>query len=766
LEQPTDGELLGKVASDSSQASFEEVVRRHAGMVYAECCRLLADAHDAEDAAQAVFLVLWKKARSLHRKATAAAWLHRVACHVCRNAQRARNVRKIHERHAAELKQQSTSGNSSGAVEMNDVLDEELERLPEKYRLPLLLFHLEGRSIEEIAALINLTISTVGTRLSRGREILRNRIVRRGIVMSTATSMAAFSAAATAATLPPTFVAAAAQSAGLFAAGQLAAGGVLSPQAAALAKGAIHMLTVAKLRLAIAGIVLASLACCGTVAIIVVMQAPERSPQQRRNFKSAFGERTIAQQPTVLLKRDALPKTGATDDEPNQLAQDRRSAATGRKEDDASPKSAVVIGQGHSRGAAAGEPVAGPLITPKEILATMRQRENAIRSFEFKWRSDSRLDGRFSDRLATGPDAGKHFGGDRPLDRLLITGTKCRFETTMIGTQRPCIHAFNGHVVQDYIPGPHGSLVIREAEASDEDTLSNVNLLALAMLLRPLSQDAIPLETGSLAVEQGESEENGRHCVVLTIRNPRCPDTDEWRCFLDRERNFVPVRLQWQRGGHLLTKIRIPRFRIDPQCGPVPTMWLTSLYRPDGTIFMEYSNVVDEFHINREIPDSEFELTIPPGITVLRTKRGPPKVKPAPGPQPRNEPIYKPRADAKAEIAAALEVAKREHKKVLIRFGGNWCGWCYLLHDVFTKNEQVAAILKKGFVLVLVDIDTNKKLFESYVKADERRGFPHLTVLDADGNVLKNQETDVLENGPEYNVAKVKAFLVQWLPSK
>jgi RNA polymerase sigma factor (sigma-70 family) len=244
-------------------------------MVYGECRRLLADAHDAEDAAQAVFLVLWKKARSLRRRATLAAWLHRVAFHVCHNAQRARKVRKIHERNAAGLKQQSSSANSSGAVEVTDVLDEELERLAEKYRLPLLLFHFEGRSIEEIAGLMNLKSSTVGTRLSRGREVLRNRIVRRGIAMSATACAAALGAAASAAPLPPTFAATAAQSAALFGAGHLGASAVLSPQAAALAKGAIHMLTIAKFKAVIAGVVVALLAFGGTVSIVMVMAASE-----------------------------------------------------------------------------------------------------------------------------------------------------------------------------------------------------------------------------------------------------------------------------------------------------------------------------------------------------------------------------------------------------------------------------------------------------------------------------------------------------------
>ena len=150
LDQPTDGDLLDKVSTAGSGASFEELVRRHAGMVLGLCRRLLADAEDADDAAQAVFLVLWVKAGSLRRRSTVAGWLHRVAWHVCRNAKRGKIVRTTHERRAAESRQQSSDDNPPCHDPIQDVLDEEMERLPDKYRLPLVLFHLEGRSIEEI----------------------------------------------------------------------------------------------------------------------------------------------------------------------------------------------------------------------------------------------------------------------------------------------------------------------------------------------------------------------------------------------------------------------------------------------------------------------------------------------------------------------------------------------------------------------------------------------------------------------------------------
>jgi quinoprotein glucose dehydrogenase len=133
--------------------------------------------------------------------------------------------------------------------------------------------------------------------------------------------------------------------------------------------------------------------------------------------------------------------------------------------------------------------------------------------------------------------------------------------------------------------------------------------------------------------------------------------------------------------------------------------------------------------------------------------------------KPKRPPIYNEKADAKADIAAALKLAQREHKHVLLKFGGNWCSWCYKLHDTFTHVAAVAEVLKKGFVLVLVDEDTNKDLLKKYAPDEKRMGFPYLVVLDADGKVLRDQPTDVLEEGPKHNPAKVKAFLVKWSPS-
>jgi thiol:disulfide interchange protein len=131
-------------------------------------------------------------------------------------------------------------------------------------------------------------------------------------------------------------------------------------------------------------------------------------------------------------------------------------------------------------------------------------------------------------------------------------------------------------------------------------------------------------------------------------------------------------------------------------------------------------------------------------------------------PQPKREPIYNPKADAQADIEAALKAARLDHKRVLVTYGGNWCSWCYKLHDLFKSDKQLATILRNEYVQVLIDVKTQQKLFDHYVKKSEQHGFPFLTVLDSDGQVLVNQETGALEAGPKHDPTKVKTFLKKW----
>ena len=135
--------------------------------------------------------------------------------------------------------------------------------------------------------------------------------------------------------------------------------------------------------------------------------------------------------------------------------------------------------------------------------------------------------------------------------------------------------------------------------------------------------------------------------------------------------------------------------------------------------------------------------------------------------------IYDESADAKKQIADAIASAKKENRRVLVQWGANWCGWCHLLHEKFKSDRQIARELSYEYDIVLVDVgrfDKHMELAESYGADLKKGGLPYLTILDADGKVLANQETGSLEvqakDGqdkkevkPEHDAEKVLNFL-------
>lgn len=139
--------------------------------------------------------------------------------------------------------------------------------------------------------------------------------------------------------------------------------------------------------------------------------------------------------------------------------------------------------------------------------------------------------------------------------------------------------------------------------------------------------------------------------------------------------------------------------------------------------------------------------------------------KPAAQPQAAKPAIYDTAADAKVQIAAALAKAKRENQRVLVMFGGNWCGWCHKLHELFKKDRTIAKALLYEYQLVLVDVGKFNKHMDvasGYGANLKKAGVPFLTVLDAEGKVLANQETGVLETGDRHDPKRVFAFLKKW----
>src|SRR5579871_3985664 len=110
--------------------------------------------------------------------------------------------------------------------------------------------------------------------------------------------------------------------------------------------------------------------------------------------------------------------------------------------------------------------------------------------------------------------------------------------------------------------------------------------------------------------------------------------------------------------------------------------------------------------------------------------------------------IYDEKADGKAQVATALASAKRENRRVLIQWGGNWCGWCVLLHERFRTTPELAKILRYEYDVVHIDANNNQELAKHY-GAIKDKGLPYLTILDSDGKVVVNQETEPFETNTD-----------------
>lgn len=234
---PTDTELLARFAANRDQGAFELLVWRHAGMVTAVCRGILRDHHAAEDATQAAFLALARKAGTVRENP--AGWLFRVASRI---ALRSRKSLTPLPRTVAEIQQADREGNS--------ILHEELARLPEKYRVPILLCYFEGLSHSDAAKRLGWPTGTVAGRIARAKDVLQSRLVRRGVTIPAAGLTALFTTEG----IGGAFAAATTQAALAFVSGSTVTG--VSASVLPMAKGAIRAMTISKLQTA-AGVLFA-----------------------------------------------------------------------------------------------------------------------------------------------------------------------------------------------------------------------------------------------------------------------------------------------------------------------------------------------------------------------------------------------------------------------------------------------------------------------------------------------------------------------------
>jgi RNA polymerase sigma factor (sigma-70 family) len=261
----TDGQLLRRFARQQDEAAFAALVQRHGPMVLGVCRRRLRHEADAEDAFQASFLVLLRRAASIRRHGSVAAWLHGVALRVAARAQADAARRRHHEEQAPE-RHPADPGTEAAWRELAAVLDEELLALPERYRLPLVLCGLEGRSRSEAARLLGWREGTVGSRLARGREALRRRLTRRGLTVPAGVLGALWADGTLSAAVPGALAVSTARWAALVAAGEAAAAEAVPGSVAALAKGALQGMLFTKLKAAAVLLALIPILALGAVA--------------------------------------------------------------------------------------------------------------------------------------------------------------------------------------------------------------------------------------------------------------------------------------------------------------------------------------------------------------------------------------------------------------------------------------------------------------------------------------------------------------------
>lgn len=250
-EPRDDGVLLEEFTRHGNQEAFRAIVRRHYALVAGVGRRVLGSREDAEDVAQAVFLILAHKAHALAGDRSLAAWLHQVAWREAMCARRAVVRRRKNEREARGM-EELTEAERERWSDLRPVLDRELASLPEKFRLPILLHYLEGRTQQETARTIGCKFSTVTMRLMRAKELLRGRLARSGVAISTGTLFALIVREAAAAPVAEAVAASTAKAAALVSGGDGAAWGLVSPQVQLIAKGGLKAMAMTKIKAALA----------------------------------------------------------------------------------------------------------------------------------------------------------------------------------------------------------------------------------------------------------------------------------------------------------------------------------------------------------------------------------------------------------------------------------------------------------------------------------------------------------------------------------
>src|SRR5947209_14308492 len=240
----TDAHLLQRFLGQRDEAAFAALVRRHGPLVLGVCRRVLGNAADADDAFQATFLVLVRRAGSIVPRDRVGNWLYGVAYKTALAARRRRDRRRAREKQVSAMPHPAAP--AANHREWQQLLDQELSQLPEKYRLPVVLCDLEGRTRREVARQLRLPEGTLSNRLAAGRQRLAGRLRRRGLAL-TAGAVAALLEREAAAQAPAALIASTVHTAIQVAVTPAALAALLPTQVASLTQGVLQTMWLSKL---------------------------------------------------------------------------------------------------------------------------------------------------------------------------------------------------------------------------------------------------------------------------------------------------------------------------------------------------------------------------------------------------------------------------------------------------------------------------------------------------------------------------------------
>jgi RNA polymerase sigma factor (sigma-70 family) len=301
----TDAQLLERFVARRDEPAFAALMVRHGPMVLCLCRQMLRDAQEAEDAFQAAFLVLVRNARSIRKRPSLSAWLYGVAYKVAARLRGRAERRRTRERPGVDLSVLPAAAEPV-TPDLRLVLQEEIRRLPDKYRTPVILCYLEGKTNEEAARELDWPTGTVKARLSRAREMLRMRLARRGLGAAAAL-LGEDSLARNTASVVPFFLLESTLRAGMRLASQGVAGGLATARAIALAKAVAAAMPLAKLKGTAVVLVAALMVGAGTSLTYLTPNHPTSTAANSGQPAPSADDAPPAVAPQDVAKDDAKP---------------------------------------------------------------------------------------------------------------------------------------------------------------------------------------------------------------------------------------------------------------------------------------------------------------------------------------------------------------------------------------------------------------------------------------------------------------------------